>query len=222
MSMRLPTTFLVLAVVLAACMSIVPPPAIPTKERAMNLEELKQSLVGDWTSLAPELRPSAARNPDGTPKPFYLKRDFTYLGNDRFQLTVVNSADPYAKVPLARILIRGHMLWREEHPVAPGAQKVDFVADEAYEVTPLLQGFADVLNRVAASGYAKWEVNGTQSVFGKTFIPFGLAEGRNFMEYDLVYLAHGLLFWGARNVDGRGFDKEENRPTNLQIPLARK
>ena len=23
------------------------------------------------------------------------------------------------------------------------------------------------------------------------------------------------MFWGARNVDGRGFDKDENRPTNL-------
>jgi hypothetical protein len=30
------------------------------------------------------------------------------------------------------------------------------------------------------------------------------------------------MFWGARHVDGRGFDKEENRPTNLQIPLIRK
>jgi hypothetical protein len=222
MSMRLPTPFLLLAVVLAACTSITPPSSMPEKERLMNVEQLKQSLVGDWISIAPEIRPSAARSPDGTLKPFYLKREFTYLRNDRFQLTVVNSADPYAKVPLARIRIRGHMLWRGEHSIAPGAQKVDFVADEAYEVTPLLQGFADVLSQVAASGYAKWEVNGTQSVFGKTFIPFGLAEGRNFMEYDLVYLAHGLLFWGARNVDGRGFDKEENRPTNLQIPLARK
>ena len=188
----------------------------------MNIEQLKQSLVGNWTSIAPEVRPSAARNPDGTLKPFYLRRDFTVLGDDRFELTVVNSADPYGKVPLARILIRGHMLWRGEHPIASGAQKVDFVADEAYEVTPLLQGFADALNQAAASGYAKWEVNGKQSVFGKTFAPFGLAEGRNFMEHDLVYLAHGLLFWGARNVDGRGFDKEENRPTNLQIPMARK
>jgi hypothetical protein len=220
MSMRLPTTSLLLAVVVAACTSITP--ANLDKDRAMNVAELKQSLVGDWTSLAPEIRPSAARNPDGTLKPFYLKRDFSYLGNDRFQLSVVNSADPYAKVPLARILIRGHMLWRGEHPIAPGAQKVDFVADEAYEVTPLLQGFADVMNQVAASGYAKWEVGGTQSVFGKTFVPFGLAEGRNFMEYDLVYVAHDLLFWGARNVDGRGFDSEANRPSNLQIPLARK
>jgi hypothetical protein len=222
MRMRLPTTSIVLAIALAACTSINPPSTLPQKERPMDVDQLKQSLVGDWTSIAPEIRPSAARNPDGTLKPFYLKREFSYLGNDRFQLTVVNSADPYGKVPLARILIKGHMLWRGEHPITAGAQKVDFVADEAYEVTPLLQGFADVLNQVASSGYAKWEVGGTQSIFGKAFAPFGLAEGKNFMEYDLVYVAHGLLFWGARNVDGRGFDKEENRPTNLQIPLARK
>jgi hypothetical protein len=35
-------------------------------------------------------------------------------------------------------------------------------------------------------------------------------------------LRGGLLFWGARNIDGRGFDTEQNRPTNLQIPLIRK
>lgn len=222
MSTHLPRALLVLAGILAACTSVTAPPTIPEKRAPMNVEQLKQSLVGDWTSVAPEIRPSVARNPDGTLKPFFLKRDFTYLPNDRFRLTIINSADPYGKVPLAKIVIGGHMTWRGEHPIAAGAQKVDFVADEAYEVTPLLQGFADVLNQVAATGYAKWEVDGTQSVFGKTFAPFGLAEGRNFMENDLVYVAHDLLFWGARNVDGRGFDKEENRPTNLQIPLIRK
>ena len=30
------------------------------------------------------------------------------------------------------------------------------------------------------------------------------------------------LFYGAGNVDGRGCDTEQNRPTNLQIPLRRK
>src|SRR5882757_8505367 len=84
------------------------------------------------------------------------------------------------------------------------------------------QPFADLLNKVASDGYAKWEVNVPQKIFGKSFAPFGLAEGRNFMEYDLLYISRDLLFWGARNIDGRGFDKEENRPTNLQIPLARK
>ena len=197
-----------------------------SQAKANSMEQdvagLKQAMLGDWESIAPEVRPSAAKNADGTLKPFYLKRAFKYLPSDRFELEIVNSADPYGAVPLARIRIGGHMLWRGAHPIAPGAQKVDFVADEAYEVTPLAQGFADVLNKVASAGYAPWAVNATQSIFGKTFAPFGLAEATNFMEYDLVYLRGDLLFWGARNIDGRGFDTEQNRPTNLQIPLARK
>jgi hypothetical protein len=185
----------------------------------MSVEQLKSSLLGHWVSLAPEIRPS--KNPDGSLKPFYLSRDFVYLAGDRFTLTVVNHADPYGKVSLARIEIAGHMSWQGDHPIAPGAQKVDFVADEAYAVTPLVQGFADVLNKVAASGYAPWSVGAAQSIFRKSFAPFGLVEGRDFKEYDLVYLTRDLLFWGARNVDGRGFDTEANRPTNLQIPLVR-
>ena len=52
------------------------------------------------------------------------------------------------------------------------------------------------------------------------FAPFGLFEGRHFMEFDHVHLSHEL-FWGARHFDGRGFDTEANRPAHLQIPLAR-
>ena len=185
-----------------------------------DIAKIKAAMLGDWESIAPELRPS--KNPDGSLKPFYLKRAFKYQPSDRFELDVVNSADPNGAVPLARIRIAGHMLWQGPHPIASGAQKVDFVADEAYEVTPLVQGFADVLNKVASVGYTPWAVNAPQSIFGKAFAPFGLKEGTNFMEYDLVYLRGDLLFWGARNIDGRGFDTEQNRPTNLQIPLVRK
>jgi hypothetical protein len=185
-----------------------------------DVAKIKEALLGNWESIAPEIRPS--KNPDGSLKPFYLKRSFKYQPSDRFELDVVNYADPYGAVPLARIKIGGHMLWQGPHGIAPGAQKVDFVADEAYEVTPLVQGFADILNKVASVGYAPWAVNAPQSVFGKNFVPFALKEGSNFMEYDLVYLKGDLLFWGARNIDGRGFDTEQNRPTNLQIPLVRK
>jgi hypothetical protein len=186
----------------------------------MSIEAIKTALEGTWVSLAPEVRPS--KNPDGTIKPFYLSRTFVYQRDDRFQLAVTNFADALGKVAIARIEITGHMSWRGDHPIASGAQRVDFVADEAYSVTPLLPPFADALNKIASAGYAKWEVGSRQSIFGKSFAPFGLVEGHNFMEYDLVYLAHGLLFWGARNVDGRGFDSEENRPINLQIPMQRK
>jgi hypothetical protein len=67
-----------------------------------------------------------------------------------------------------------------------------------------------------------WKPGESQDILKKAFAPFGLAEGQIFKEFDLIYLHDGLLFWGARNVDGRGFDTEENRPTNLQIPLHRK
>ena len=196
----------------------------PNQARAGGMEtdltKIKEAMLGSWESIAPEVRPS--KNADGSLKPFYLKRAFKDLPSDRFELEVVNSADAYGAVPLVRIRIGGHMLWQGAHPIAPGAQKVDFVADESYEVTPLVQGFADVLNKVASAGYAPWAVNAPQSIFGKTFIPFGLKEGTNFIEYDLAYLRGDLLFWGARNIDGRGFDTEQNRPTNLQIPLVRK
>ena len=183
-------------------------------------QTLKNALVGEWVSIAPEVRPS--KNPDGTLKSFFLTRDFSYFANDRFELTIMSLADPFGRTPLAKIAIRGHMFWRGEHPIVSGAQKVDFHADDAYEVTPLHVGFANVLNQVARSGYEEWQVAHMQSIFGKSFAPFALVEGKHFMEYDLVYVAGEMLFWGARHVDGRGFDSEENRPTNLQIPLVRK
>jgi len=131
-----------------------------------DVAKVKEAMLGNWESIAPEVRPSASKNADGSLKPFYLKRAFKYLPSDRFELEIVNSADPYGTVPLARIKIGGHMLWQGPHSIAPGAQKVDFVADETYEVTPLAQGFADILNKVASAGYAPWVVNSPQSIFG--------------------------------------------------------
>lgn len=186
-----------------------------------SVEQLKSSLTGEWVSIAPELRPSATKNADGSIKPFYLRRAFTYHAGDRFDLVIVNSVDPYGQIPLARLVLGGHMVWRGPHPIAPGAQRVDFIADQAYDVMPLAAGFADVLNRIAGEGFSRWNVNEAQSVLDKTFAPFGLVADKHFQEFDLVYLRQDLLFWGARHVDGRGFDTEENRPTNLQIPLVR-
>ena len=71
-------------------------------------------------------------------------------------------------------------------------------------------------------GYDEWKVGEAQSIFRKAFPPFGLADGQVFKEYDLIYVMNNLMFWGARNIDGRGFDTEENRPTNPQIPLIKK
>ncbi|QIP17967.1 hypothetical protein G8759_26105 [Spirosoma aureum] len=188
----------------------------------MTVEQIKESIVGNWVSIASELRPSISKNTDGSMKPFYLTRAFTYAAGDKFALDVINSADPFGKVPLVKIVIKGHIVWQGEHPIVAGAQKVDFIADEGYEVTPLHQGFADAMNQVASQGFNKWEVNSMQSVMGKAFAPFGLVEGQTYAEYDLIFVLNGMMFWGAKHVDGRGFDKLENRPDNLQIPLIRR
>jgi hypothetical protein len=186
----------------------------------MNLEQVKKESLGRWESITPEVRPSNTKTAEGNLTPFYLTRKFSLLDGDEFELDVTTLADPYGKVPLARMSIKGHIEWRGEHPIAPGAQKVDFIADEEYSVTPMMQGFADVLNQYT-TGFNKWKVGEPQSILKKAFAPFGLAEGQVFKEYDLIYPYNGMLFWGARNVDGRGFDTEKNRPTNLQIPMVR-
>lgn len=186
----------------------------------MNSDSVQNAAVGKWASIAPEVRPGNAKNADGTLKAFYLTRKFTYLEDNRFGLVVTNLADPYGKVPLAEMSISGHIEWLGEHPIAPGAQKVNFSADDEYRVTALAQGFADILNQYT-KGFDAWKVGESQSILNKAFPPFGLANGQIFKEYDLIYVTAGMMFWGARNVDGRGFDTEANRPTNLQIPMIR-
>jgi hypothetical protein len=186
----------------------------------MNLEQVKKEAIGRWESIAPEVRPSSTKNQDGTLKPFYLKRKFALFDDDIFELDVTNLADPYAKYLIARIYIKGHIEWLGEHPIAPGAQKVNYSADIEYNITPLVQGFADILNKFTKD-FNEWKVGDEQNILKKPFPPFGLSDGEIFKEYDLIYLYQDMMFWGARNIDGRGFDTDENRPTNLQIPLVR-
>ena len=188
-----------------------------------DVTKIKQAMLGDWVSIAPEVRPSAAKGTDGSLKPFYLKRAFKYLPSDRFELEIVNSADPYGAVPLARIRIGGHM------SVAGRASDRARRAEGRLRRRRSLRGDSPCagvcrrsqqgrLRRIRALGgerTAKHLRKGLRSLSR-------LKEGTNFMEYDLVYVRGDLLFWGARNIDGRGFDTEANRPTNLQIPLVRK
>ena len=117
--------------------------------------------------------------------------------------------------------LKGQDTFGEEHPIAPGAYNLDYIADEAYEETPLHQGFAAVANIFPGTDLGTWEVNVMQDVRGKAFPLFSLVEGQIYVDYDLIYIYDDMLFNGSKNVDSRAFDKPENRPTNLQIPLVR-
>jgi hypothetical protein len=187
----------------------------------MTTNETKSAVLGSWVSIAPEVRPSAIKKPDGSLKPFYLTRHFTLRSDDSFTLEIVNSGDPYGRLPLVQMRLSGHVEWKGDHPVAAGAQMVDFTAGTQYEVTPLHPAFVEILNATAREGFNHWAVGQSQDILAKAFPPFGLIKDELFKEYDLIYVTGGMLFWGARHVDGRGFDTEANRPTNLQIPLIR-
>jgi hypothetical protein len=188
----------------------------------MTADQIKQFIQGgEWVSIATEVRPSINKTPAGAILPFYCSRIFRYAPQDKFYCAVINYADASGKIPLVKIVIKGHNIWQGEHAIAKGAYSVDYVADEAYEVTPLHQGFADAVNKTPVQGLDKWEVNIMQNILKKPFRAFGLSEGQVYIDYDLIYIFNDLLFNGSKNVDGRAFDKPENRPTNLQIPLVR-
>ena len=190
----------------------------------MNIEEIKQQLAeGEWVSIAPEIRPSIVKIAGGDIKPLYCSRRFVYSGTDRFQLNFITYADPYGQIPLAEMQIAGHVKYGDPLPITSGAYEADYVADEGFSITLLNSAFVSALNSIPQpEGIQPWELHVPQDVLGKSVPAFGLKAGEYFIEYDLIYIHDNLLFNGSRNVDGRPFDKPENRPTNLQVPLIRK
>jgi len=93
--------------------------------KTMTVDEIRAAIQGgEWVSIAPELRPSQ-NLVAGKVQPFFLSRVFKYSPNDKFECTVLNSADPGGKVPLVRIFIKGHIVWQGAHPVASGALRKD-------------------------------------------------------------------------------------------------
>ncbi|MDX1905623.1 MAG: hypothetical protein SF053_01215 [Bacteroidia bacterium] len=189
----------------------------------MTLEQLKTYVQGGaWISISPELRPFEDRLGTGKIEPFYVQRHFQYFADDRFEGSIISSADPYGHMPLVQFTFKGHTHWGQAHPIAAGAFEIDYLLDEAFEVTPLHPMFAEQLNTAPVEGLDNWAVGVMQDIKGKAFPLFGVAAGETVGDYDLIYIFNDLLFMGSKHVDGRGFDKPENRPTNLQVPLYRK
>ena len=77
--------------------------------QAMTPEQITQVIQdGRWVSITTELRPSSNKSATGDILPFYCSRVFTYSPGDRFACTIMNYADANGKVPLVKIVIKGH------------------------------------------------------------------------------------------------------------------
>lgn len=91
-------------------------------KQMQTIKEIKEFVKGgEWTSLSVELRPFEDRLGTGKIQPFYVKRIFKYLPNDRFEGTIISYADPFGQMPLVQFTFKGHTLWGKEHPIAKGA-----------------------------------------------------------------------------------------------------
>lgn len=188
-----------------------------------NLEAIQQFIQGgEWTSISIELRPFEDRLGTGKIQPFYVRRKFRYFPENRFEGTIISYADAFGKVPLVQFTFKGHTVWGGPHEIAPDAFEIDYLLDEAFEVTPLNSLFAEQLNMAPVKGLNHWEAGVMQDIKGKEFPLFGIKEGETVGDYDLIHIHNNMLFMGSKHVDGRGFDKPENRPTNLQVPLERR
>jgi len=190
-------------------------------EKPTTLEEVQSYAIGEWQSISVELRPTEDRTGSGIIQPTFLKRHFKYLSKDSFIGTITLFADNYGQLPLLEFEFKGTLNWGEKHPIADGAWNIDYVLSEGFAVTPLNPQAAQMLNQGLPEGMTAFENGEKKDILGKAFPLFHIIEGQIVSDYDLIYFKNDLLFMGAKHVDGTPFDKAENRPHQLQIPLER-
>ncbi len=180
-------------------------------------QDAMPELTGTWQSLACELRPQAG--PDGV-QPWYLTRDIVFSGG-RIDAHFTTFADANCTAPLVELKFGGDVIVRGPSDVAPEAREVDLIVNDYLTVMPRMQGFADFLNS-AEPGTCRaenWVVGVEQDVFETGCSVMGVASNTPTSEYEVLYVSAGLLYFGARPVDGRSLDDPDTRPTALQMPL---
>lgn len=195
--------------------------AMHMKETPKTLQEVQAYVLGEWESISVELRPTEDRTGSGQIQPTFLRRNFKYLEGDKFVGTITLFGDNYGQMPLMEFEFKGELKWGEAHPIAEGAWKIDYVLNEGFGVTPLNEQAATMLNQALPPGMPAFTANEQQDILQKAFPMFNIQDGQIVSDYDLIYFRNGMLFMGAKHVDGTPFDKVENRPHQLQIPLAR-
>ena len=186
-----------------------------------SLAEVKAYALGEWKSISVELRPTEDRTGSGVIQPTFLRRNFKYMEGDKFVGTITLFVDNYGQMPLMEFEFKGDLKWGGEHPIAEGAWSIDYVLNEGFGVTPLHDQAAQMLNAALPEGMTPFEVNQKKDILQQAFPMFHIVKGQIVSDYDLIYFKNGMLFMGAKHVDGTPFDKPENRPHQLQIPLER-
>lgn len=194
-----------------------------------SLEGLKERIVGTWTSISCELRPTQnSENPELAPTPTYLTRDFTYDAEDGFSANITVYADSACAVPAVTYDFAGEIVWHDANPAADGAWSQDYVLNRQLELTVMAPPMAEQLNQLPAGacGDGAFVVGEARDILGQPCALLRFVEGNDFVvDHDFLYVREDvpdMLFMGGKHVDGTGFYYPENRPTvGLQQPLVR-
>lgn len=194
-----------------------------------SLEDLQKRIVGTWTSISCELRPTQnAESPELAPTPTYLTRDFTYDAEDGFSANITVYTDSACAVPAVTYEFAGEIVWHDANPAAEGAWSQDYVLNRQLELTVMAPPMAEQLNQLPAGacGDGEFVVGEARDILGRPCALLRFVEGNDFVvDHDFLYVredAPNMLFMGGKHVDGTGFYYPENRPSvGLQQPLVR-
>ena len=203
--------------------------SLPSMAMDNSLEGLKSRIVGNWVSIACELRPQQdANNPDASPSTTYLKRDFTYDADGGFEASITVFADPQCTLPAVVYDFAGELEWHDANPAADGAWSRDYILNRKLELTVLAPPMADQLNALpdGACGVGEFVVGQSRDILGRPCALLRFVEGNSYVvDHDFLYVREdtpNMLFMGGKHVDGTGFYYPENRPTvGLQQPLIK-
>lgn len=215
--MRIPSLFVALCAALFL--------AAPVHAQDHSLEALQERIVGSWSSIACELRPTAG---EAGVTPTYLTRDFTYDAEGGFAATITVYADPACAIPAIAYDFAGEIVWHGPNPAAEGAWSQDYILNRQLQLTVMAEPMLAGLNALpeGACGEGPFELNVSRDILGQPCALLRFVEGAEFVaDHDLLYVradTPNMLFMGGKHVDGTGFYYPENRPTvGLQQPLIR-
>lgn len=202
---------------------------LPATAADTSLEGLQKRIVGHWKSIACELRPQQNEtDPKLAPSASYLKRDFVYGANGKFEANITVFADSACAVPAVSYDFAGEVKWHDRNPAIDGAWSQDYVLNQKLELTVLAPPIIDKL-KVLPDGACvdgNFVLGEKRDILGKPCVLLKFVEGSKFVvDHDFLFVSDSmpdLLFMGAKHVDGTGFYSPENRPmVGLQQPLAR-
>jgi hypothetical protein len=161
-----------------------------------------------------KLRPTEDRTGTGTVTPTYLRRRFTYLSAEQFIGMITLFADNDGQLPLMEFEFKGSNALGRPAPHRRRRLVHRLRARCWLRAHPLHEQAAAMLNQVPVDGVEPFTVGRKQDILQKPFPMFNIAAGQIVSDYDLIHFNHGLLFMGAKHVDGTPFDRPEQRPTS--------